>query len=234
MQRFIFFALLAVMLFSSAQPFSVITTYSNSNCTADSMVSRAITPEECPSDTEAPFDTCIENSLNDGSYFFWNSSYCNSTEVPELIPDWYTVYSFREVCNLAKPDLILEVKSATGALFPTTVYTISLLSAFISMECKDNDTLFLTQCVGSNCFNFTASHDTCDQTDVESFIYQTACRDNRLVPVAIPAVSPVAEPVAEPLTATPQAGTTPVTRSSAASATSAIVAIICLVNVALF
>jgi hypothetical protein len=126
MQRFIFFALLAVMLFSSAQPFSVITTYSNSNCTADSMVSRTIvrefgklrltaqfinfhqTPEECPSDTEAPFDTCIENSLNDGSYFFWNSSYCNSTEVPELIPDWYTVYSFREVCNLAKPDLILE------------------------------------------------------------------------------------------------------------------------------
>jgi hypothetical protein len=72
------------------------------------------TPEECPSDTEVPLDTCIETSLNDGSYFLWNSSYCNSTELPELIPDWYTIYSFREVCNLANPALILEGKMIKG------------------------------------------------------------------------------------------------------------------------
>jgi hypothetical protein len=234
MQRFIIFALLAIMLFSSVQSLSVITTYSNSNCTADSTISRAITPEECPSDTEVPLDTCIETSLNDGSYFLWNSSYCNSTELPELIPDWYTIYSFREVCNLANPALILEVKSATGEFLPATAYTDSLLSVIISMECYDNDTLFVSQCVESYCFNFTTPHDTCYQTGADSFAYQTACRDHRLVPVAIPAVSPVAEPVAEPLTATPQVGTTPVTSSSSASAISAIVAIICLVNVALF
>jgi hypothetical protein len=133
MQRFIFFALLAIMLFSTTQSFSVISTYTSSNCTAESVVSRTIVrisselcpvsillidlitfyqaSNACPSYPEenSPYDNCIPTSLDDGSYFYWNSSYCNSTEVPELNPSWYNVYGFRgQACNFTDPALIME------------------------------------------------------------------------------------------------------------------------------
>jgi hypothetical protein len=231
MQRFIFFA---IMLFSSAQSFSVISTYTSSNCTAESVVSRTIASNACPSYPEenSPYDSCIPTSLDDGSYFYWNSSYCNSTEVPELNPAWYNVYGFRgQACNFTDPALIMEVAS-TGEAFPTTAYTgTTLFTLTVSMDCNDNDTLLWEQCMQSNCVNFAIPHATCKQTDGYSYIYQTSCRD-RPAPVSSPIASPV---TAEPVTSvTPQAGSTPVTRSSSASTLKAIVSIICFVIGALF
>ena len=68
--------------------------------------------------------------------------------------------------------------ASTGEAFPTTAYTGTILFTLnVSMDCNDNNTLLLQQCMQSNCVNFAIPHATCKQTDGYSYIYQTSCRD---------------------------------------------------------
>ncbi len=45
-------------------------------------------------------DNCTATNVGDDTYFFYDSSYCNATSLPEPLPGWYSVISYRtSICT---------------------------------------------------------------------------------------------------------------------------------------